>query len=213
MLGVGKVVALVVMIAGLGAVSLLTAGAQDRTTPINLLVSAVDCPDFEALSAGGCEPAAGVAFTVTLPSGEEIGACTTEIDTMQDRTAGFCSVEVPLGTLVVTEDLSTVTEGYAPVENPRTVEIGPQDPDRTTYLPTAGFVNVAQAEPTPEPTQSVARPTEDLAPTAVPARGTGTTTLPSTGAGTGAGREASLLAGALLALSIGAAVVLRRRFA
>lgn len=27
-------------------------------------------------------------------------------------------------TLVVTEDLSSVTEGYAPVENPRAVEIG-----------------------------------------------------------------------------------------
>ena len=36
------------------------------------------------------------------------------------------------GTLVVTEDLSSVTEGYAPVENPRAVEIGQQDPHRTT---------------------------------------------------------------------------------
>lgn len=64
---------------------------------------------------GGCEPTAGIAFSVALEAdGSEVGTCTTGDD-------GTCSVDAPNeARLIVTEDETTVPDGYRPRDNPQT---------------------------------------------------------------------------------------------
>jgi hypothetical protein len=62
---------------------------------------------------GGCEPLEGVTFSAALErDGVELDTCTTDGD-------GTCAVDVPGDVpLLITEDVSTVPDGYAPRENP-----------------------------------------------------------------------------------------------
>lgn len=61
---------------------------------------------------GGCEPLGGVAFSAALEDGIALDSCTTSEE-------GTCAVDVPGEVpLVITEDVSTIPEGYAPRENP-----------------------------------------------------------------------------------------------
>lgn len=62
---------------------------------------------------GGCEPLAGVTFSAALESdGIELDTCTTTED-------GTCAVDVPGEVqLLITEDVATIPDGYAPRENP-----------------------------------------------------------------------------------------------
>jgi hypothetical protein len=123
-----------------------------------------------------CEYAGGITIRATDQSGTVVAECTTE--------PGACSLELPLSTTVtITEDVSTVPDGYTPTRNPIIVDTPPGE--------VAGdwikeFINVA---------------TDD------------TVTLPSTGAGsaegTGGNRGLPYLAMTLL-LSVAACVLWRR---
>lgn len=66
----------------------------------------------------------GVRFTVETESGEFLGACT--IQNSGPGVVPACVVDFPFapsGTLTVTEDVSTLPAGYAPVENPIHVDV------------------------------------------------------------------------------------------
>lgn len=70
-----------------------------------------------------CLPADGVVVTVIGPDGTGYGSCSlTAPDPEAAGSLAGCFVDVPFGaTLTVTEDASTVRDGYAPTENPKTV--------------------------------------------------------------------------------------------
>jgi hypothetical protein len=60
----------------------------------------------------------GAQFTVTTLDGEFLGSCTLEGHPAEPYVLA-CYVSVPYGiTVVVTEDVGTITPGTAPVENP-----------------------------------------------------------------------------------------------
>lgn len=84
-----------------------------------------------------CTPASGVTFEVALENGDVIGSCTTDA-------SGICSLSVPNeATVVVTEDVTTATAGYAPVENPVTTRA-------VNEFAHAMFINVPQTTELPE---------------------------------------------------------------
>jgi hypothetical protein len=115
----------------------------------------------------------------------------------------MCIVSVPNeATVVVTEDVSTVTEGYAPRENPITTQA-------VTEFAGAVFVNILQAPPDDgDDNGDTDDGTDD---------GTGddSVTLPDTGSGTAAGHGTLIPGyGALMLIAAAAgAVALRRRLA
>ena len=89
----------------------------------DFVISAMHCDGLPVTSATSCEPAVGVQFTVTTASGEWLGDCTTLEPSGTDAIHGVCSVKVPFGTtVIVREDVSTIPAGYAPLENPISVE-------------------------------------------------------------------------------------------
>lgn len=98
---------------------------------------------------GGCEPVAGVAFAVALASdGSEVGTCTTGDD-------GTCTVDTPNeAQVIVTEDESTVPNGYAPRDNPQT------DRNASEFRGTLFFNIVGDEAGTSQPTEAT---TEALA--------------------------------------------------
>jgi hypothetical protein len=106
---------------GLGAFQ-GTAAAQESDTFV--IIRAVDCeeapePGTPPLSEGtpaGCVEADGVTFTISDLEDTVLGTCTTDV-------TGSCEMIVPVaeGTeVVIEEDESTVTPGYAPINNPLT---------------------------------------------------------------------------------------------
>lgn len=60
-----------------------------------------------------CEPAEGVAFTITDTEGNELGGCTTNEN-------GMCTASLPPveQNIVIEEDESTAKPGYSPMKNP-----------------------------------------------------------------------------------------------
>jgi uncharacterized surface anchored protein len=72
-------------------------------------------------SQGSCWNEIGATFTVTTESGESLGTCTVTGDPNDRSHVAACVVDFPFrptGTVIVTEGVSTITPGYAPVENP-----------------------------------------------------------------------------------------------
>ncbi len=109
------------VVAGVATVLLVllgTFGPSNAQGGDYLLLLAYTCESDPGSIGGGfgvmpedCGYAPGVSFTVTDATGGLVGGCTTEI--------GGCSVQVPLGTTItVTEVVSTVATGYAPIRNP-----------------------------------------------------------------------------------------------
>lgn len=130
----------------------------------------------------GCVRVDGVTANVATIDGVQIGACTTE--------GGFCLVPAPIGAdVVVTEDLTTVPEGYRPRENPL---------ETPAYTEFAGviFVNLPLDQGTAEVPRTAS---------------SGLTTLPNTGTGSDASAFGSLLlSGAALFALVRAACALHR---
>ncbi len=92
----------------------------------------------------GCEQTPGVSVVVASGDGAELGSCATEADAP-------CHVNVPIGgTVIATEDLSTVPEGYVPLHG-ETLEVEVPEGSEAWVL----FINVLEAQdnPTEEPTQ------------------------------------------------------------
>ncbi len=84
----------------------------------------------------GCTFGVGVSFTVTDADGTVLGSCTTPAGPPPT-----CHVTVPVpSTVVVTEDVSTAALGFAPRENPITVEVEP------ATEASAIFVNLSQPD-------------------------------------------------------------------
>lgn len=201
-------------------VSVSSGGAlgQGSGEEVALLIEVLNCESPEELGAGPCEPAAGVDVSVASTSGEALGSCTTEAGTIQSMDVGFCYVDVPVGDVVVTEDVSTVAEGYAPVENPRTVEVRAPNPDTQDYIPVALFFNVPVTGAEPDTDEGTGESDGDTDGDTDESTGGGTTTpgttLPKTGTGPIGGQSSQALAAAMLVLaSIGTVIGLRGRFA
>jgi hypothetical protein len=73
--------------------------------------------------AADCGSAHSVQVSVTTADGDFLGACTVQWDlgTQQVSHVPACAVDFPFrptGTVIVTQDVSTLPAGYAPVENP-----------------------------------------------------------------------------------------------
>ncbi|MDP9369783.1 MAG: hypothetical protein M3Q03_16185 [Chloroflexota bacterium] len=81
-----------------------------------------------------CTIAVGVTFTAATAAGTSLGSCQLGVD-------GSCTISVPVpSTVVVTEDVSTAALGFAPRENPITVEVEP------ATEASAIFVNLSQPD-------------------------------------------------------------------
>jgi len=190
------------------------ASAQGSGKEVALLIEVLNCESPEELGAGPCEPAAGVDVSVASTSGEALGSCTTEAGTIQTMDVGFCYVDVPVGNVVVTEDVNTVAEGYAPVENPRTVEVRAPDPTVQDYLPVALFFNVPVTIAEPDTEEGTGESDGDTDESSDGGTTTPGTTLPKTGTGPLPDQSSEELAAVMLVLaSIGTAIGLRGRFA
>lgn len=189
------VVTLIAVLAVAFSGSVALARAQDAPEEIDFRINKIDCPSDPGQvspAAGnfppeGCTAASGVSFTVALEDGTEVATCTTD-------DSGMCIVSAPNeATVVVTEDVSTATDGYAPRENPITTQV-------VTEFAGAVFVNVLE---TPADTGDDGGTGTDG----------GSATLPDTGTGAATGVGSSIpLYGMLAFLAMAAgAVALRRR--
>ncbi|HEV2127406.1 MAG TPA: excalibur calcium-binding domain-containing protein, partial [Thermomicrobiales bacterium] len=111
-----------------------------------LLINKHTCPSLEAAQAEvpRCELGdAGIRFEVMTTDGAEVGACVTEVVTIQTVERAACWVEnVPLGTVVVTEDVSTLPPGTAPLTESQTVTVRDPSTQGPDYINTAVFYNV-----------------------------------------------------------------------
>jgi hypothetical protein len=129
------------------------AGAGTQVPQIDFRILKIDCAEDpgifpEGEIPEGCTPVEGVYFTIDIEDGDTLN-CTTNAD-------GRCLVQVPSeANVLVTEDVSSGTDGYAPRENPvETVAANefagavfvnlPEEPP-TTGLPDtgAGIANLA----------------------------------------------------------------------
>jgi hypothetical protein len=105
----------------LGSFALVAAQSGDYVT-----VLAYVCESYHDSIGGGfgvlpedCIEASDIRMFVTDQTGAVVAECTTS-----DR--GACSMQVPLGeTITITEDVSTVPDGYAPTRNPIVEETDP----------------------------------------------------------------------------------------
>lgn len=83
---------------------------------MNLTIAATSCDGSG--NSGSCWNEVGARFTVTTLDGEFIGSCTLE-GYGDEPYLVACAVSVPNGsTVIVTEDVSTITPGLVPEENP-----------------------------------------------------------------------------------------------
>lgn len=157
-----------------------TVAAQEIEEAFDLGIVAVNCddqaPDNITVQQGGCEPAEGVVFTVTIEGGEPVGSCTAVVAAVADPITAGCSVAIPYGaTVVVNEDPASLPAGYEPVANGQ-IYTAPTEPP-SGQVGGVTFVNLLQVDDTaPVATDNAVDDT------------VGTTTLPDTGIGT-AGQE------------------------
>ena len=124
-----RLMTLLAMLAGLGALLAPSAAAQNDT--FEFPITKLDCesdPGFIdplELETGnlpaGCTFGVGQTFTVTTADGTFLGSCTTPAG---PPPTCFVTVPVP-STVIVTEDVSTAAAGFAPRENPITVSVEP----------------------------------------------------------------------------------------
>ena len=81
-----------------------------------MVIGAITCD-----APNSCWSESGAAFTVTTEDGQWIGGCTVTGSPSDTSHVAACAVDFPFrptGTVVVTEDVDTITPGYAPEENP-----------------------------------------------------------------------------------------------
>jgi hypothetical protein len=123
-----------------------TGAAQPSPTSWGLTVSVNLCDENPIVvgEAANCEPAAGIVVDVSYSDGSYIGSCTTELtDTPYGTQMSYCAVEgVPLNaTLVITQDSSTIPDGYSPINDAQTLVVGdliPGGGDQSTIT----FINI-----------------------------------------------------------------------
>ena len=142
------VLPLVIALAAI-AIFMPVASAGEEPPDITFRIVKFDCDEDpgefpDGTIPEGCAPVEGVAFEILVEGETEPLTCTTDAD-------GRCQVEVPSEAMVtVTEDESTGTDGYAPLQNPIETQA-------VTEFAGARFINVPVDEPSPtEP------PTTDL---------------------------------------------------
>lgn len=93
--------------------------SADTAGTKSLEIQSQSCSNAE----GRCWSEVGTRFTVTTEDGESLGECT--IEQSSDPKPTPCTIPVPVGTVViVTEDVSTITSGFAPVSNPIRFDTG-----------------------------------------------------------------------------------------
>ncbi len=108
--------------------TLLLPGWLNSVSPVSaqthggMVIGAITCdaPNTE------CRSEIGAQFTVTTEDGTYVGSCTVEGNPNDNSHVAACLVTFPFeitGTLVVTENVDTVTPGYVPEENPISWEI------------------------------------------------------------------------------------------
>lgn len=126
MTGVGgaAVLALLPTLAGASGAMAMQDGGEEELH--HFVISAVACESAPTATSAECQPKVGASFEVATQDGEVLGTCTTEAVEFPTGTGAVCEVTVPFGiTVVVTEDISTIPAGYAPLENPQTAETPP----------------------------------------------------------------------------------------
>jgi hypothetical protein len=111
---------------------------EDGERPVNLGITATTACD----GTSSCGLPVGARFIVTTEVGEVMGTCTLE-GSGNETYIVACYVPVPFGiTMIVTEDISTIIPGCAPVENP--LYIDTSTIDGTASFEGVGFHNVCQ---------------------------------------------------------------------
>ena len=140
--GIAPFLAVVLAIATLGV---FASAAAAQEPMIDFRIFKIDCPEDpgqfpEGIAPEGCTPVEGVDFTIEVEGVAEPLTCTTNAD-------GRCLVQVESeANVTVTEDTSTGTEGYAPLENPIETQaisefagaVFVNVPEDTTGLPDTG---------------------------------------------------------------------------
>ncbi|MGC4105863.1 MAG: hypothetical protein QM753_05815 [Thermomicrobiales bacterium] len=90
-----------------------------RTSAMPLTIRATSCDNAQ----DGCWDEVGARFKVKTEDGAPVGECTLEAE--PGKNAASCSVAVPADTIViVTEDVTTITPGFAPRSNPIRFDTG-----------------------------------------------------------------------------------------
>jgi hypothetical protein len=121
------------------AVFIPVASAGEEPPDITFRIVKFDCDEDpgefpDGTIPEGCAPVEGVAFEILVEGETEPLTCATDAD-------GRCQVEVPSEAMVtVTEDESTGTDGYAPLQNPIETQA-------VTEFAGARFINVPVEEP------------------------------------------------------------------
>ena len=103
--------------------------AEDSFTLSNVAAICERTPTAFPFQGGDCVPAEGAVIVVTTDVGTLVGTCIAVPEEAGSLIAS-CSVDVPFGTVVlVTEDVATITPGYAPESNPQRFEVPSGPPD------------------------------------------------------------------------------------
>ena len=140
-----RIVAILALIvtACLGAI--LPVSAQGYS---GVVIGALTCD-----GSNSCWNEIGAQFTATTEDGTYLGSCTVEGNRNDQSHIEACAIDFPFeatGTLIVTEDLSTITPGYVPEENPMYVDTNASPSTRPSHdavfrnVPAAGNIGVTQ---------------------------------------------------------------------
>jgi hypothetical protein len=131
------------MVAG----STMAVAQDDAETGYDLHIIVRNCAtelvEFFTRPQEGCVPGDGAFFNVTSSDGAFLGNCEAT-GSNPNRVFAGCIVRVPSGsTVVVTEDLASLPEGYMPETNPVTLTapVGPVDGEDYGAI----FINVLQS--------------------------------------------------------------------
>lgn len=113
-----------------------------------VVVGALTCDDLNS-----CWNEIGAQFSVTTEDREFLGSCTVTGELDARNAVEACIVEFPLevtGTLIVTEDVGTITPGYVPEENPIFIDTNASSNTRPSHdvvfrnVPAGGSSSAAQ---------------------------------------------------------------------
>jgi hypothetical protein len=134
------IVIAVVLIASKGG----TVAGAGQDPPFPFPVTVFDCEADpgtigQAEVPDGCVGAEGVAIAVSGSDGNELGTCVT-------GEGGMCIIDIDVpddGVVVVEEDVSTISAGYTPRENPVEVQV-------VNEFSEAKIVNLGDTETLPE---------------------------------------------------------------
>ena len=96
---------------------------------------------FHGAMPSGCTMPEGIELTATTGNGKPIGTCITERN-------GYCALHVLVGAVIVTEDVSTLPDGYAPRSNPQLInlDLPPREMPTVVNVPVTALPTFAPAD-------------------------------------------------------------------